>query len=156
MNFISKCLYTLSGTDSFWKASFAVHHFLTPENLVQYVLYIYISFYFSRFLLGSITDIHVFDLQFPLYPSQESHFDTLDHLANQWKYPSCFQNNVNANILAEISAGEPEPGVFSSSEPEPLEKKNIFLQLPGAGAGAAWEKDQKPEPLEKKVRSRSR
>ena len=49
-------------------------------------------------------------------------------------------------------AGEPEPGVFGSlePEPEPLEKKT--------GAGAAWEKNQEPqpEPLEKKVRGRSR
>ena len=35
-------------------------------------------------------------------------------------------------------AGEPEPGVFGSLEPEPLEKK------------------QEPEPLAKTVRSRSR
>jgi len=35
-------------------------------------------------------------------------------------------------------AGEPEPGVFGSLEPEPLEKKR--------GAGAAWKKSQKPEP----------
>ena len=38
-------------------------------------------------------------------------------------------------------AGESEPGVFGSLEPEPLEKK------PGAGAGAAWKKSQEPEPL---------
>ena len=38
---------------------------------------------------------------------------------------------------------EPEPGVFGSLEPEPLEEKK-------PGAGAAWEKNQKPEPLEKK------
>ena len=37
-------------------------------------------------------------------------------------------------------AGEPEPGVFGSLEPEPLEKK----------------KEPEPEPLGKKVRSRSR
>ena len=47
---------------------------------------------------------------------------------------------------------EPEPGVFGSLEPEPLDKK--------PGAGAAWEKNQEPEPepelLEKKVRSWSR
>ena len=42
-------------------------------------------------------------------------------------------------------------GFFCPLEPEPLEKK-----IPGAGAGAAWEKNQEPEPLEKKVRSRSR
>ena len=36
-------------------------------------------------------------------------------------------------------AGEPEPGVFGSLEPEPLEKK--------PGAGAAWKKNQEPEPL---------
>ena len=35
--------------------------------------------------------------------------------------------------------GEPEPGVFGSLEPEPLEKK--------PGAGAAWKKSQEPEPL---------
>ena len=33
--------------------------------------------------------------------------------------------------LFAVRAGEPEPGVFGSLEPEPLEKK------PGAGAGAA-------------------
>ena len=49
---------------------------------------------------------------------------TLD-VCNQNKYAS----------LRNISkAGEPEPGVFGSFEPEPLEKK------PGAGAGAAWKK----------------
>ena len=32
-------------------------------------------------------------------------------------------------------AGEPEPGVFVSLEPELLEKKQ------GAGAGAAWKKE---------------
>ena len=38
---------------------------------------------------------------------------------------------------------EPEPGVFGplEPEPEPLEKK-----IPGAGARAAWEKNQQPEP----------
>ena len=36
-------------------------------------------------------------------------------------------------------AGEPEPGVFGSLEPELLEKKS--------GAGAAWKKSQEPEPL---------
>ena len=36
-------------------------------------------------------------------------------------------------------AGVPEPGVFGSLEPEPLEKK--------PGAGAAWKKSQEPEPL---------
>ena len=36
-------------------------------------------------------------------------------------------------------AEEPEPGVFGSLEPEPLEKK--------PGAGAAWKKSQEPEPL---------
>ena len=40
-----------------------------------------------------------------------------------------------------IRAGEPEPGVFGALEPEPLEKKT------GAGAGAAWKKNQEPEPL---------
>ena len=39
-------------------------------------------------------------------------------------------------------AKEPEPGVLGPLEPEPLEKK-----IPGAGA--AWEKNQDPEPLEK-------
>ena len=45
----------------------------------------------------------------------------------------------------EYFAKEPEPGVFGPLEP--LEKK-----IPGAGAGAAWKKNQEPEPLEKKVR----
>ena len=36
-------------------------------------------------------------------------------------------------------AGEPEPGVFGTLEPEPLEKK--------PGAGAAWKKSQAPEPV---------
>ena len=35
-------------------------------------------------------------------------------------------------------AGEPEPGVSGSLEPEPLEKK--------PGAGAAWKRSQEPEP----------
>jgi len=32
----------------------------------------------TRFLLGSITDIHVFDLQFPLFPSQEARMDRIE------------------------------------------------------------------------------
>ena len=58
----------------------------------------------------------------------------------------------------EYFAKEPEPGVFGSLEPEPLEKK--------PGAGAAWKKSREPEsgffgplepkPLEKNTRSRSR
>ena len=31
-----------------------------------------------RFMLGSITDIHVFDLQFPLYPSPEAKLDRIE------------------------------------------------------------------------------
>ena len=38
---------------------------------------------------------------------------------------------------------KPEPVFFGPLEPEPLEKK-----VPGAGA--AWEINQEPEPLEKK------
>ena len=64
----------------------------------------------------------------------------------------CGKKNILPNLTNSQEA-EPEPGVFGSLEPEPLEKK------PGAGAGAAWEKNQEPEPepepLEKKVRSRS-
>jgi hypothetical protein len=41
-------------------------------------------------------------------------------------------------MLIKCWAGEPEPGVFGSLEPEPLEKKQ--------GAGAAWKKSQEPEP----------
>ena len=45
----------------------------------------------------------------------------------------------------EYFAKEPEPvGVFDPLEPESLEK------IPGAGAVAAWEKNQEPEPFEKK------
>ena len=29
-------------------------------------------------MLGSITDIHVFDLQFPLYPSPEAKIDRIE------------------------------------------------------------------------------
>ena len=36
--------------------------------------------------------------------------------------------------MVTTRAGEPEPGVFGSLEPEPLEKK------PGAGTRAAWKK----------------
>ena len=43
---------------------------------------------------------------------------------------------------------EPRSVFFGPLEPEPLEKIAV--------AGAAWEKNQEPEPLEKKVRSRSR
>jgi len=32
----------------------------------------------TRFMLGSITDIHVFDLQFPLYPSAEAKLDRIE------------------------------------------------------------------------------
>ena len=38
---------------------------------------------------------------------------------------------------------EPEPVFLGPLEPDPLEK------IPGAGAGAAWEKNQEPELLEK-------
>ena len=44
----------------------------------------------------------------------------------------------------------------------PRSRSRVFLAGAGAarkkipGAGAAWEKNQEPEPLEKKVRSRSR
>ena len=49
---------------------------------------------------------------------------------------------LEIKIRVSPRAGEPEPGVFGSlePEPEPLEKK------PGAGAGAAWNKSQEPEP----------
>ena len=38
-------------------------------------------------------------------------------------------------------AGEPEPGVLGSLEPETLEEEKK------PGAGAAWKKSQEPEPL---------
>ena len=59
----------------------------------------------------------------------------------------CGEKNILANLT---NSQEPEPGVFGSlePEPEPLEKK--------PGAVAAWEKNQEPEPLGKKVRRRSR
>ena len=57
----------------------------------------------------------------------------------------CGENNILPNLA---NSQEPEPGVFCSLKPEPLEKK--------PGAGAAWEKNQEAEPLEKKVGSRSR
>ena len=34
----------------------------------NYLRYAFCITYIKRFMLGSITDIHVFDLQFPLYP----------------------------------------------------------------------------------------
>ena len=51
---------------------------------------------------------------------------------------------------------EPEP-FFGPSEQEP-EQKQLEKKIPGAGAGAAWEKNQEPEPepLEKKIRSQNR
>ena len=64
----------------------------------------------------------------------------------------CGEKNILANLT---NSQEPEPGVFGSLEPEPLEKNT------GAGAGAAWEKNQEPhvyvllesepKPLGKKV-----
>ena len=54
----------------------------------------------------------------------------------------------------EYFAKEPEPvgaGCFW-----PLGAGAARKKIPGAGAGAAWEKNQEPEPLGKKVRSRSR
>ena len=61
------------------------------------------------------------------------------------------------NILANLT---------NSQEPEPVGAGCFWLLGAGAGAGAAWkkksgagaawEKNQEPEPLEKKVRSRSR
>jgi len=53
---------------------------------------------------------------------------------------------AGAKILL-TRAGEPEPGVFGSLEPEPLEKKRGA----GAGAGAAWKKSQEPEPEPVKI-----
>ena len=58
----------------------------------------------------------------------------------------CGEKNILANLT---NSQEPEPvgaGCFWSRSR--LKKK--------PGAGAAWEKNQEPEPLEKKVRSRSR
>ena len=52
----------------------------------------------------------------------------------------CEEKNIFPNLT---NSQEPEPGVFDSLEPEPLEKK--------PGAAAAWEKNQEPEPLEKKL-----
>ena len=52
------------------------------------------------------------------------------------------------NILPKLTnSQEPEPGVFGSLEPEPLEKKTKGRSRLG--------KNLEPEPLEKKVRSRS-
>ena len=48
------------------------------------------------------------------------------------------QNGSWALIVAFWRAGEPEPGVFGSLEPEPAEKKTV--------AGAAPKKKQEPEP----------
>ncbi|XP_023335344.1 uncharacterized protein LOC111706663 [Eurytemora carolleeae] len=49
----------------------------------------------TRFLLGSITDIHVFDLQFPLYPSQEARLDRIErrreHIRTVSIYGDVFQ-----------------------------------------------------------------
>ena len=47
-------------------------------------------------------------------------------------------------IILITNAGEPEPGIFGSLEPTPLEKKKLW-------AGAAWGKIKEPEPLEKKI-----
>ena len=52
---------------------------------------------------------------------------------------------------------------YFAKEPEPVGAVCFWhlgagaarKKIPGAGAGAAWEKNQEPEPLEKKVRSRS-
>jgi len=46
--------------------------------------------------------------------------------------------HIKMKWIRNTRAGEPEPGVFGSLEPEPLEKK--------PGAGAAWKKSQEPEP----------
>ena len=55
----------------------------------------------------------------------------------------CGEKNILPNLT---NSQEPEPDFFGPLEPqqEPLEKK-----IPGAKvrAGAAWEKDQEPEPL---------
>ena len=51
------------------------------------------------------------------------------------------------------------PNLTNSQEPEPVFFWPLGAGAAGkkiAGAGAAWEKNQEPEPLEKKVRSRSR
>ena len=50
------------------------------------------------------------------------------------------------NILPNLTnSQEQEPVFFGPLEPEPHQKK-----IPGAGAEAAWEKNQEPEPLEEK------
>ena len=64
------------------------------------------------------------------------------HKSQQFVTKVLTDDNKNQTVLVLVietyRAGEPEPGVFGSLEPEPLEKK------------------QEPEPLGKKVRSRSR
>ena len=60
----------------------------------------------------------------------------------------CGEKNILSNLT---NSQEPEPGVFSSFEPEPLEKKTRSRSQSRSRLG----KNQEPEPLEKKVRSRS-
>ena len=59
----------------------------------------------------------------------------------------CGEKNILVNLT---NSQEPEPGVFGSLEPEPLEKKNRSRSRLGkklqAGAGAAWKKSLEPEP----------
>jgi len=49
-----------------------------PKPMARTNCHIMDFFGTTRFLLGSITDIHVFSLQFPLYPSQEARMDRIE------------------------------------------------------------------------------
>jgi len=64
----------------------------------------------TRFLLGSITDIHVFDLQFPLYPSQEARLDRIERRREHIRTVSIY-GDVYGMVEERNLQLAPPPGV---------------------------------------------
>lgn len=64
----------------------------------------------TRFMLGSITDIHVFDLQFPLYPSPEAKLDRIERRREHIRTVSIY-GEVGDMVEERTLQLAPPPGV---------------------------------------------
>jgi hypothetical protein len=53
--------------------------------------------------LGSITDIHVFDLQFPLYPSLEAKMDRIERRREHIRTVSIYGTVFNISVISSWS-----------------------------------------------------
>ena len=99
----------------------------------------------------------VFIFAFGAFNSKQANVDRIQHFLAQTKGLELHKENLNAaNIyLSGINVNKYEDeagaGFFLAPWSRSRSKK-----IQGAGAEASWEKNQEPEPLEKKVRSRSR